>query len=158
MKRFSNSLSNAPGIELHQLKWQFGKVLTVQNWWIKIKSITRSLRWQERKPYIQENNNLLQEELIDDLRIPAGEMCLDISKRTFNRITERNLKWHLYKMHVRKEENNYKWSWFTEKNQDASLFSMKWRTYRRKQKLAAYIGNKNILCSSYLRYILWFHF
>ena len=54
------------------------------------------------------NNNLLQENLIEDPRTSARKNGLDISMYTFNRITELDLKWHLYKMYVRKEGNNYK--------------------------------------------------
>ena len=83
---------------------------------------------------------------------------LVISKSTFNRITKHNLKWHLNKMHVRKERNNYKWkifskikSRFTLNNsgrniKTASISSKRFRTRRRKQKLAAYIRNTNMLC------------
>ena len=38
---------------------------------------------------------------IEDPRISAKNNGLDISKRTFNRITKRDLKEHLYMMHVR---------------------------------------------------------
>ena len=55
----------------------------------------------------QENIAPLQEKLIEDPGISARKYSLDISKSTFNRITNRDLKCHLYKLHVRKERNNY---------------------------------------------------
>ena len=99
-----------------------------------------------------ENINILQEKLIDDLRISVRKNGLNISKSTFNRITKRYLKWHPYKMHVIKERITNAVDLLKE-NQDlsqkceeghASLSSKKWQTYRRKWKLAAYIRNKNI--------------
>ena len=42
--------------------------------------------------------------VIEDPKISARKNGLDISKRTSNQITKRNLKWHPYKMHVRKKE------------------------------------------------------
>ena len=83
-----------------------------------------------RRERTQEKNSLLQEKLIDNQKISARINGLDISKSTFNRITKRDLKWRLHKMQVRKERNNYKWSWFTENKtgfnyliHDASLSS-----------------------------------
>ena len=61
-----------------------------------------------------ENINPLHEKLIEDQRISARKNSLDISKSTLNRITKRDLKWHPYKMHVRKERNNHKWSYWKE--------------------------------------------
>ena len=43
-----------------------------------------------------------------DPGISAIKNGLDISKSTFNRIIKFDLKWNPYKMHVRKERNNYK--------------------------------------------------
>ena len=58
---------------------------------------------RRRTEYTQENINLHQEKLIDDPNISARKNGFDISKNTFNRITKLDLKWHPYKMHVRKE-------------------------------------------------------
>ena len=49
------------------------------------------------------NINLLQEKLIEDLRISARKNGLAISKSAFNRVTKRGLKCHPFKMHARKE-------------------------------------------------------
>ena len=46
--------------------------------------------------HMQENINLLREKLIESPRISARNNCLDISKRTFNRITKHDLKVHVY--------------------------------------------------------------
>ena len=71
----------------------------VQNWRIKFKSKQRSLRSQENRTYIN-----LQEKLIEAPRISARKKNgLSISKSTFKRINKHYLKWHLYKVHVRKE-------------------------------------------------------
>ena len=107
---------------------------------------------RRRTERTQESINLLQEKLIEDPRISIKKNGLDISKSTLNRITKRDLKYHLYKIHVWKERNNYISSSFTEKKsgfiyksygrsakKEASLPSKKWRTYWRKRKLAAYI-------------------
>ena len=48
------------------------------------------------------NINLLQEKLIEDLRISARKNGLAIIKSTFNRVTKRGLKCHPFKMHARK--------------------------------------------------------
>ena len=50
-----------------------------------------------------ENINLLQEKLIEDPRISARKNDLNISNNTFNRITQRDLKWHPCMLHVIKE-------------------------------------------------------
>ena len=63
---------------------------------------------RRRTERTQENIKLLQEKLIEDPGISARKNGLDIGKRTFNRITKRSFKWHPYKMHIRKERNNYK--------------------------------------------------
>ena len=57
---------------------------------------------RRRTERTQENIKLLQEKLIEDLRISAIKNGLDISERTFNRITKRDLKWYPIKMHVHK--------------------------------------------------------
>ena len=62
----------------------------------------------KRTERTQENIFLLQEKLIEDPGILARKNGLDISKSIFHQITKRDLKWHPYKMHVRKERNNYK--------------------------------------------------
>ena len=49
-----------------------------------------------------------QENIIENPRISARKNGLNISKSTFNRITKRDLEWHPYKMHVRKERKNWK--------------------------------------------------
>ena len=54
--------------------------------------------------------NLLQTKLIKDLIISARKIGLDVSLSAFNRITERDLRWHPYKMYIGKEGNNYKLS------------------------------------------------
>ena len=62
---------------------------------------------RRRTERTQEDINLIQEKFIEDPRISAIKNGSDISKSTFIRITNRDLKWHPYKMHVRKERNNY---------------------------------------------------
>ena len=105
---FNSSLNNAYGIEFRQLKWPFGK---------KLKSTRLKDRSGFRKTKrTQENINLLQENLIEGLRISATMNGLEITESIFNQITKRELKWNPYMMHVRnKRNNNYKWSWFTER-------------------------------------------
>ena len=63
---------------------------------------------RRRTECTQENINLLQEKLIENLRILASKNGSDISKSTFNRIIKRDFKWYPYKIHVRKEKNNDK--------------------------------------------------
>ena len=63
---------------------------------------------RRRTERTQENINLPQEQLIKDQRISARKNGLDISEKTFNPITKHYLKWHPYKMRIRKERNNYK--------------------------------------------------
>ena len=131
--------------------WKNAKKYKTEGSSLNLNNDTSGCRRTERA---QENINHLQEKLIEDPRISARKNSLGISKSTFNRITKRELKWHPYKMHERKERNNLrlfserKWG-FTYKSsgknaKDASLSSKKWRTYRRKRKLAVYIRNKNI--------------
>ena len=50
----------------------------------------------------RESINPIQENLIKDTKISAIKNGLNISQGTFNRITKSDLKWHLYKMHVKK--------------------------------------------------------
>ena len=67
---------------------------------------------------------------MEDQRISARKNGLGISKSAFNRITKRDWKWHFpYKMHVRKERNNYKWSSLPKENQDSlkSVMAGMWR-------------------------------
>ena len=68
-------------------------------------NLNRDCSGCRRTKRIQENIILLQEKLIEDPKISLRKNCLDISKRTFNQITKRKLKWHPYKIHVRKERN-----------------------------------------------------
>ena len=58
---------------------------------------------RSRTELTQEIIDLLQEKFIEDPRISARRIGLDISKSTFNRIPKHDLKWHPYKMHVRQE-------------------------------------------------------
>ena len=51
----------------------------------------------------RKSSNLLHENIFEDLRISARKNGLGISKSKLNKITKRDLKWHPYKMHVRKE-------------------------------------------------------
>ena len=74
--------------------------------------------WRNVKKYKTEESSLnlnkdrrgrkRTEKRIEDPRISARRIGLDISKSTFNRITKRDSKWHPFKMHVRKEISNYK--------------------------------------------------
>ena len=93
-KGFNNSLINAFGIDIRQIKWSFGRGLSL--------NLNKDHSGRRRTERTQENINLLQDKLIKDLRISARKNGLDI-KSTLNRITKRVLKCHLYKVHVRKE-------------------------------------------------------
>ena len=62
---------------------------------------------RRRTKHTQENINLLQEKLVQDPRISARKNGSYISKNTLTRITKRDLKWHSYKLHVRKERKNW---------------------------------------------------
>ncbi|KAF2349048.1 Protein of unknown function DUF4817 [Trinorchestia longiramus] len=53
----------------------------------------------------EENVRIVQGALTENLQIPARKSGLDVTKSTFNRIITLYLKWHPYKMHVRKTKN-----------------------------------------------------
>ena len=55
-------------------------------------NINRSGR--RRTERVRKNINLLQEKLLEDPIISDRKNGLGISKSTFNRITERDMKWH----------------------------------------------------------------
>ena len=63
---------------------------------------------RRRTEHTQEIINLLLEKLVEATRILARKNDLNINKSRFKRITKRDLKWHPYKMLVRKERKNYK--------------------------------------------------
>ena len=71
-------------------------------------NINKNHSGRRRIERTQENINFLQEKLIEDPRKTERKNSLDFSESTFNRITKCKLKWHPYKIHVRKERNNYK--------------------------------------------------
>ena len=108
LKMFSNSLNNAFGIErVSPTKitiWKNVKTYETGGSSLNLNTDRKGHRRTERT---QESINL-QEMLIEDQRISARKNGLDISKRTFNRITKRDLKWHSYKMYARKERKNCK--------------------------------------------------
>ncbi|KAF2364536.1 Protein of unknown function DUF4817 [Trinorchestia longiramus] len=53
----------------------------------------------------EENVRIVQGALTENLQISARKSGLDVTKSTFNRIITLDLKWHPYKMHVRKAMN-----------------------------------------------------
>ena len=76
---------------------------------IKFKS-NKDCSDRRRTECTQENINLHPEKLNQDPGISARKNGLGISKSTFSRNTKLDLKWHPYKMHVRKERKYYKLS------------------------------------------------
>ncbi|KAF2348469.1 Protein of unknown function DUF4817 [Trinorchestia longiramus] len=51
----------------------------------------------------EENVRIVQGALTENLQISARKSGLDVTKSTFNRIITSDVKWHPYKMHVRKQ-------------------------------------------------------
>ena len=101
---FRNSLKNTFGIEFRRLKSQFKYKTEGSSF-----NINKDRSGRRRTERTQENINLFQEKLIYYPRISAKN-GLEISKSTINWITKRDLKLNFYKMHVRKERKNLKWS------------------------------------------------
>ena len=106
---------------------------------------------RKRTEPTQENINLLQEKLIEDSRISDRKNGLDLTESL-------NSIWNGILKNACKKRKK-KLSWFTERKsgltkmsygrnakKDASLSSKKWRSNRKKRKLAAHIRNRNILC------------
>ncbi|KAF2365588.1 Protein of unknown function DUF4817 [Trinorchestia longiramus] len=53
----------------------------------------------------EENVRIVQGALTENPQVSARKSGLDVTKSIFNRIITLNLKWHPYKMHVRKAKN-----------------------------------------------------
>ena len=79
---------------------------------------------RRRTKRTQENINLLQEKLIENPRISARMIDLNISKSTFNRIAMGDLKWHPNEMNVKRFRKNKNEFELLKANQDSRM--VKW--------------------------------
>ena len=91
-KEVRQLFNKALGIEFRLLNAHLEKWWKVQDWRIKFRSKQRSLRSHENRTYSRKIN-ILQEKLIEDLRISDRKNSLNIiSKSTFIRMNKLDLK------------------------------------------------------------------
>ncbi|KAF2343228.1 Protein of unknown function DUF4817 [Trinorchestia longiramus] len=68
-------------------------------------NLNKSRSGRKRTGRSEENVRKVQGALTENPQISARKNGLDVTKSTFYRIITLDLKWHLYKMHVRKAKN-----------------------------------------------------
>ncbi|KAF2358351.1 Protein of unknown function DUF4817 [Trinorchestia longiramus] len=68
-------------------------------------NLKKGLSGRKRTGRSEENVRNVQGALTENPQISARKNGLDVTKSTFNRIITLDLKWHPYKMHVRKVKN-----------------------------------------------------